>query len=175
MRNCVTCGKEIEDRDSYCSHCGANQLRDEIMSRLDRVETNVTNTVKDENTGLLIALCVLTIIGSSFGIARGLIYEAFSSLGSSTHSGDFYYIKGYIYVLTNIGTLFGAILVLARNKIGIYLHTIAQTIYIFTVLYSATGYGEFSGLAFATASIFLIPSGVFIFLYWTKGVTSKMR
>ena len=170
MKNCVKCQKEIGFQDAFCPHCGSNQLRDEIMDRLDRVESNINNTVKSENTGLLVTLGVLSIVGSIFGMSRGLLYEAIAGLADSGSS----YTKGYIYVFANLGSMIGVILMLSRKIVGLYAYTLAQIVYVVTVMISSMSYEEGRTLAVAVSSFFMIPSVVFVFLFWSKGVKDKL-
>ncbi len=169
MKNCVKCQKEIGVQDTYCQYCGSHQLRDELMDRLDRVENSINNTVKKENTGLLVALGVISIIGSIFGIGRGLLYEAVSSLDPDSE-----YVRGYIYVYANLGSLIGVIMLLSKKIWGLYIYTFSQVVYIVTVLWAAMSYEVGSSFAVAFSSFFLIPSVVFVFLFWTKDIKNKL-
>ncbi len=169
MKNCVKCQKEIGTQDNYCQHCGSNQLRDELMDRLEKVESSINSTVKKENTGLLVTLSVLSIIGSVFGIGRGLLYEAVSSLDADSE-----YIRGYIYVYANLGSLIGIIMVLSKKIWGLYIYSISQVVYIVTVIWAAMSYEVESSFAVALSSFFLLPSAVFVFLFWSKDIKNKL-
>ena len=169
MKNCVKCQKEIGGQDAYCQYCGSHQLRYELMDRLDRVENSINNTVKKENTGLLVTLSVISIIGSIFGIGRGLLYEAVSSLDADSE-----YIRGYIYVYANLGSLIGVIMLLSKKIWGLYIYSVSQVVYIVTVISAAMSYEVGSAFAVAFSSFFLIPSVVFVFLFWTKDIKNKL-
>ena len=97
MKSCIACDAKIEVEFNFCKICGTNQ-------------TVQQNDLVKSNTTFLTILCILTIGGSLFGIARGWIYEIVSTVGN-----DGYY-RGWIYIITNIGTLVGAIMMLKRKK-----------------------------------------------------------
>lgn len=151
MKSCIACNAEIEDEFNFCKICGTNQ----IVPQNDLIKSSAT---------FLIGLCILTIVGSLFGIARGWIYEIVSTMG------DGGYFRGWIYIITNIGTLVGAIMMLKRNKRGLHLYTVSQGAYILTVIYATIVYetSDFGGYALAISMLFLVPSAVFLVLYWQK-------
>ncbi len=149
MKSCIACNAEIEEGFNFCKICGTNQNEEQ-------------NDLIKSNTTFLTVLCVLTIIGSLFGIARGWIYELVSSMGN-----DGYY-RGWIYIITNIGTLAGAIMMLKRQINGLYLYSVSQGVYVLTVIYTTILYesSEFEGFALFISMLFLVPAIVFLILYW---------
>jgi hypothetical protein len=153
MKLCIACNTPLVDQSNFCPNCGADQ------------KISLANATVKEPATFLVALCVLTILGSVFGIARGFIYEVVSELDSG---GNYY--RGYIYILTNIGTLVGAIIMLRRRLSGLYIYTACQIIYILTVFGASLSYDDlFDGsgvIASGISALFLVPSIVFLILYW---------
>lgn len=123
----------------------------------------------ENNKGtFLIFLCVLTIIGSLFTILRGFLYEMISTIDEN-HS----YFRGWIYILTSIGTAIGAILMLQKKYIGLIIYSICQIIYLLTVLYATSQYSNDSvsdlnlgSFAVAISAFFMLPSLIVLVLYW---------
>ena len=153
MKHCITCNKELTNEDNFCQNCGADQ----------RV---VLSQVKNNgSTIFLYILCTLTILGSLFGIARGWLYEMVSGLD---HGSD--YVRGWIYIITNIGTLAAAIIMINKKKPGLYVYTVAQGLYILTVMAATVSYSDtFDGsdaLALGISALFLIPAIAFLIFYW---------
>ena len=111
MKRCINCNIEIADENNFCQNCGAEQI------------IRVNNQGRSGTAYFLVSLCILTIIGSLFGIARGWLYEMVSTMDTSDN-----YFRGWIYILTNIGTLTAAIIMLNRKMIGLYIYTVSQII-----------------------------------------------
>ena len=126
---------------------------------------------KNTSSGLLV-LCILTIIGSVFGILRVFLYE----IGAIV-AGNETYVRGLLYVLFHTGTLAGAIIMLCRSMVGLYVYSISQILYIVLVLY--TIYGTYDGKEEAGAIIigamFWLPSLVFLILYWTLPIKKCLK
>jgi hypothetical protein len=159
MKSCIACNAEIEEEFNFCKICGSNQ----------NVQPN--DLIKG-NTTFLTILCILTIGGSLFGMARGWIYEIVSTVGNDG------YFRGWIYIITNIGTLVGAIIMLMRKKNGLHLYTVSQSIYILTVIYTTMVYESssyFGGYAIAISTLFLVPSILFLILYWQNINTKHLE
>ena len=158
MKSCIACNAEIEEGFNFCKICGSNQNAPQ-------------NNVIKKDSALITVLCILTIIGSLFGILRGWLYELVSTVGHND------YFRGWIYIFANIGTLVGAILMLKRKKSGLNLYTVFQSIYILTVIYATIVYevSDFEGLAIVLSMFFLIPSIVFLILYWKKMNTKHLN
>jgi hypothetical protein len=121
----------------------------------------------ENNKGtFLLFLCVLTIIGSFFTILRGYLYEIISTLDT-----DHSYYRGWIYILTSIGTATAAFLMLQKKYIGLLIYTICQIIYLLTVLFATSIYASaenseltLGSFAVAIAAFFLFPSLVVLVL-----------
>ena len=123
---------------------------------------------------LLIVLCIFTIIGSMFTIGRGVLYEFVATLAEHD------YVRGWIYAVTGIGTLVGAIMMLSRKLDGLYVYTVAQVIYIIAVAVAALSYEQFdeevvTALSSFVAALFIIPSIIFLILYWIDPVRKYLK
>jgi len=146
MKNCIRCTQEIDNNVNFCPKCGASQ--------------------KNDNPTFLIVLCVMTILGSLFVMARGFLYEMFSTIGDNEN-----YNRGWIFFLTGIGTLVGALLMLKRKILGLYIYSGFQIFYILTVCYTASVYDDddlTNLISIGIAGFFIIPSIVILLLYWTR-------
>src|SRR5689334_12291978 len=100
MAFCSSCGAEVTDENAvFCPSCGAGLLKYNPPVK------------KEPNPTALVTLCVLTIIGSLFGIIRGFFYEAIAgAFGNSD------YLYGYMFAGLNAGTLVAAILMLLQKR-----------------------------------------------------------
>ncbi|MFY0603296.1 MAG: zinc ribbon domain-containing protein [Flavobacteriaceae bacterium] len=151
---CKKCTQEVSENVNFCPSCGAGLLNDR----------------SNRNSSLLMVLCILTILGSVFTIIRALLYEAFSEFDRSSE-----YIRGWIYAASAIGTLTGAIMMIKKQLNGLYLYTIFQIIYLITVIIATFSYGEFGGFAFIISLFFIVPSVLFLILYWTNSVKNNLE
>ena len=150
MSNCIKCQKELDPFQDFCQYCGASQR--------SQPANGVANK---ENAIFLYVLCVLTILGSLFGMIRGWLYELVAVAADNEE-----YIRGWIYILTNIGTLVGAVIMLQKNVSGFYVYMVCQVLYILTVMYTTFIYTDDAGeFAVFIGIIFILPSIVFLFLY----------
>lgn len=167
MPNCKRCNQQMDEETNFCPACGEDQ-------RINNVNAQKSNAT------FLIVLCVLTIIGSVFTIGRAYLYEMVSMMGG--HSN---YIRGWIYAGSSVGTLVGAIMMTQRKLNGLYFYSAFQGIYIITVLVASFSYsdafGNFGGgneaslLASGIAMFFLLPSILFLILYWTNMIKKHLR
>lgn len=157
----------MDDKTNFCPTCGEDQ-RDNIPTQLK------------SNASFLIVLCVLTIIGSVFTIGRAYLYEMVSMMDEDSN-----YMRGWIYAGTAIGTLAGAIMMIQRKLNGLYIYSAFQTIYIITVVFASLSYSdafddygdghEASLLASGIAMFFLLPSILFLILYWTNMIKKHLN
>ena len=123
-------------------------------------------------TAMLVTISVLTIIGSIFGILRGLFYEAVADFADSSHS----YWRGWAYALLNLGTLVGAIVMLQRSVAGLYVYTICQVLYLVLIAYTTVIYSSDGGIfALLLGATFFLPSLVFLVLYLLPGTRRALR
>lgn len=168
MKLCINCQKEIDEAMVYCPHCGEDQ-------RITAVQSD-----KRASSSFLTVLCILTIIGSIFTIGRAYLYEMVSMM-----DGNHNYYRGWIYALSSIGTLVGAWLMLQKKRKGLIVYTLFQTVYIITVIIASLSYTDtiFGGqsdtevrlLASGIAMFFLLPSLLFLILYWTPMIKKNFE
>ena len=156
MKKCIRCNQPIENALNFCPTCGEDQ-RGENTS----------------NATFLIVLCIFTIIGSVFTMGRAFFYEMIS-LSVESHT----YLRGWVYFGSAIGTIVGAFMMIQKKIRGLYVYSIFQIIYILTVIIASLSYGspgELTGL-FATgiSMFFIIPSILFLVLYWTDIVKRNL-
>lgn len=165
MKNCNRCNEPMTAETNFCPKCGEDQ------------RSHPVNPPRSNATFLMI-LCVLTIIGSVFTIGRAFLYEMVSMMDDSSN-----YVRGWVYAGSSIGTLVGAILMIQRKLTGLYVYTVSQSIYIITVIIASLSYGDEFGdfgdeatfLASAIAMFFLLPSVLFLILYWTNMVKKHLK
>jgi len=167
MTNCKRCNGQMDEETNFCPICGEDQ------------RANIVNQQKS-NASFLIVLCVLTIIGSVFTIGRAYLYEMVSMMDE--HSN---YIRGWIYAGSAVGTLAGAIMMMQRKLNGLYIYSAFQGIYIITVLVASFSYSDAFGshgkgneaslLASGIAMFFLLPSILFLILYWTNMIKKHLK
>jgi hypothetical protein len=164
MINCKRCNQQMEEEISFCPTCGEDQRANNINQ-------------ERSNASFLIALCVLTIVGSIFTIGRAYLYEMISMMDGSNN-----YLRGWIYAGSSIGTLVGAIMMIQRKLNGLYVYSAFQIVYIIAVIIASFSYSDSFGshgkeaslLASGIAMFFLIPSIIFLTLYWTKMIKKHL-
>ena len=126
-----------------------------------------------EGKMFLTILCILTIVGSVMGMMRGWFYQLVAEAASSLDDeGGEQYVRGWYYVLLDLGTLFGAIAMLNRARLGLFLYTACQAVYLFMILQLAVPAGA-PGLTLA--SPFLVPSLAMLILYWLPVNTRLLK
>jgi hypothetical protein len=178
MTSCKKCNQWIGEGSNFCPQCDSNQLLVDVEP-------------KKGSPAFLITLCILTIIGSLFTIIRGYFYELISTVG-----GNGEYFRGWIYVISGVGTLVGAIIMTQKKRIGLYIYTLFQTAYIVTVFIALFSFMNLFGtlvtnnevhspkdplsnavnfLAISVALFFLIPAITFLILYWSKSVKNCLQ
>lgn len=159
MVKCNKCSAALFEDSKFCPNCGQDQRE--------------VSDMRQVSSTMLTTLCILTIVGSMFTIGRALLYEIIASIGS----GGYY--RGWIYTITSIGTISGAVLMLQRRFIGLKVYTVFQIIYILTVIFATLDHSSSSlnvgSLAFGIAMIFLIPSIFFLIIYWTKNILAFLK
>ncbi|EDP95329.1 hypothetical protein KAOT1_09661 [Kordia algicida OT-1] len=153
----------MEATAHFCPECGTNQGVKVVY--IDR---------NDKPVGLIV-LCVLTICGSLFTIGRAIIYELFAAITEDEGIAT----RGLIYILTSVGTIIGAVLMISRKLIGLYIYSVSQVIYIITLVIaiythnSETGFVPRNGLADMSGIMifyFGLPALIFLGVYWLKDI-----
>ncbi len=68
-----------------------------------------------------------------------------------------------------------------RKKIGLYVYTVSQIMYIITIAIAASSYtdikylGDVSELAFAISILFLVPAILFLIFYWLNPIRKYLH
>ena len=160
MTNCINCKNLLNVSSTICPTCGSDQ------------ESKSIPVQKKTSTKLKI-LCALTILGSIFTIGRALLYEI---IAHSTNNDE--YIRGWIYGLSSIATIIGAIQMLNKKETGLITYTIGQTVYLLTVIWAASVYVSLmhNDIIFLIiiSMTFMIPTIIFLWLYWTQSIRSQL-
>ena len=92
---------------------------------------------------------------------------------ASEESWELMTVRGLLYLLTSIGTIIGAVQMLNRKLMGLYIYSVSQGIYLLTVFFALSYYlneiGDALGDQFAVvvAMFFIVPSVTILVLYWT--------
>lgn len=165
MKKCISCSVDLKDDDIFCGTCGEEQglFVDETSPK------KIVSRSKD----FIVVLCILTLVGSFFGMFRGLFYQ----LIAGEANNDEYY-RGLIFFITNLGTIVGAILMLNKSKIGLYIFSGFQVLYLIMVLLTSLVYFDddvSAILAFMLAMIFFLPSLAFLIMYWLPQNRSVLK
>ncbi|MBA2613929.1 MAG: hypothetical protein H0U95_18345 [Bacteroidetes bacterium] len=126
------------------------------------------NTKKQSMPAVVLVLCILTIIGSVFGLIRCLLYEVVADFSNNTD-----YWRGYAFIICHLSTLTAAIIMLTRKVIGFWIYLASQIIYIGLIIYTLYSYSNFhygassdaQALSYVFTLIFSIPSVIMLVLY----------
>lgn len=91
------------------------------MEETNETVTTTTTTVVTEKKrpAFLTVLCILTFIGSAWGIISALVM---TDPGLKSYASYYY----WVVLLLNLGTLFGAFMMWQLKKGGLYLYTISN-------------------------------------------------
>jgi len=163
MKYCINCGVSIDPTVQFCPHCGANQI--------------APGSNKRTSSAILNTLCVLTLIGSIFTILRAFVYLTIAS----GQSWDLMTLRGSLYLLTSIGTIIGAVIMLNKKLLGLHVYTVSQVIYLITVFFALSYYIDEIGnvlgeeWAILVAMFFVVPSVAILALYWTQMAKQHLK
>jgi hypothetical protein len=168
MKICIVCHREIDDDVNFCPHCGAKQ-----PSKKVEPITAMTQEVgeQDKPVAVLIILGVLTICGSLFTIGRAGLYDIFGDIAGD----DGIRLRATIYILTSIGTMAGAIMMLLKKRSGLHLYTVCQVLYILTAFYAASVHNVKENLSSVILFFFVAPAILFLVFYWLKDVRKHLK
>ncbi|MEL1242990.1 zinc ribbon domain-containing protein [Flavobacterium sp. DGU11] len=159
MEKCIRCDAALEPGTNFCPVCGTDQ-------RFVYRPEATTITLK--------VLCILTIVGSVFQLFRGLIYEMVANDSNNNE-----YIRGWIYGITGVMTLAGAVMMLQKQLNGLYLYTVGQIIYLLTCFWATSVYmeeaGDATGLLLTIAAVFVVPAILFLIVFWTDECKKGLR
>ena len=110
MKECIKCGKEIEDNALYCQYCGKSQMekKDGVFKKLFKYTRNyVIEEPKKENS-------LVKFMTSSMNIAFILLIIYAILCGLYDFLGIFVYLSAYSFVdsFVSITSTIGALLVI---------------------------------------------------------------
>jgi hypothetical protein len=119
---------------------------------------------------LLVVLCILTIIGNLFLIIKGLVtYYVLDNSSEDRREWAIVMIDVFFLLefLSCIGSIAGAILMIAGKRMGLIVYQFSSVIYILiTALLAVFSILSIAGIPLAFLQIlYLIPSIVFFILY----------
>ncbi|MCW4470707.1 hypothetical protein OGH69_17175 [Flavobacterium sp. MFBS3-15] len=160
MKVCHRCNATLENETNFCPVCGADQR---FGSR------------EKESSTLLMVLCILTVIGSVFQMFRGMLYEMVANADNNNE-----YIRGWIYSITAVVTIIGAIMMFQKQLKGLYVYTAGQAIYLLTCFWATSVYLDDVTdsdriLVWIISSIFIIPAIIFLILFWMDDCKRVLR
>ncbi len=112
---------------------------------------------------ILTILVIFTIIGSLFSMGKSLLYDTVLSYFGA---GDFLY---YVYVATCVGTMIGAIMMLSKKKMGLYIYSACQALFILLFILSRIP-SETDDYSTSWTLLVVLPAAIFLFLYWSKDI-----
>ncbi|HEY6160655.1 MAG TPA: zinc ribbon domain-containing protein [Bacteroidia bacterium] len=162
MNYCPHCGTALEPASRFCSACGAD---------LQPVESSAMQ--KSDPAGLT-TLCILSLVGSIFGLFRSWIYASLSI--AISHNEDW---RTWGFIAMNLLTMTGAALMIARRMNGLYIYTAGQVGYLFLTLYTtfhiSSEVHELSGLAIMLSMVFFLPALSFLILFWMPFSKQHLR
>lgn len=127
MKPCIRCTALIEDDATVCQYCGTNQ-NPALFSK----DYKYKRLRKKENDAFLIVLCVLTILGA----LSGLITFFFGTKLFDSMYGENVTIILTMAILVNVGKLSGAIFMLLKKRLGLYIYTAFSLLSIVHILLS---------------------------------------
>ena len=163
MKYCSKCGKPLDNNSNYCSSCGIAQ------------NLEVGTGIKDKSLpGIITTLGVITLLGSAFGMLRGLFYQAAANIFENVIHHDEDNLRGYILVFLNFGTCIAAIFMFKLKRIGFYLYLLFQLLYLIFTYYITTFYTnpeenitDGIPLSVIFSAFFWLPSVIMLVLYLT--------
>lgn len=123
-----------------------------------------------QRSSTLTILCILTIVGSVFIILKGLISYYALELSNDTRSSGTIAMINAVYLLellSCIGTIIGAGIMLGGKKIGLTIYYVSAILYIvMTIAFSILCVLSIIGIVVGILQFFyLIPSVLFLVLY----------
>lgn len=172
MKYCIHCRSELIHEAKFCSSCGKSQDGQDFQDNHDLIQLK-----KKGNSAFLTTLCILTLVGYSIGIFRGLLYQSFA-VGVPPGFGNSEYIRGWLFVIVNIGTIVGAAILLGKKVIGLYIYSMFQVLYLLIIIWATSVYlgdRNTDQLALTISAFFFIPSLAFLIMYWTKPIRENLH
>ncbi len=128
---------------------------------------NQGELLNPRSSNFITTLCIFSVIGSIFGLLRGMFYEGVSSLFEDQLGEPDSFWRGWTYIGLNAGTLIGAIMMFGRLALGRYIYTGFQIVYILMVGYSIIWSDDYFLItAWIIGATFALPSLIFVYLFW---------
>lgn len=167
MKPCIRCTAPLEDAATLCPNCGTNQ-NPALFSK----DYKYKRMRQKEDDTFLIVLCALTIAGALFG---SVSFFVGSKLFDDMYGNNVAIVVA-ISVLVNVGKLTGAVLMLLKKRLGLYIYTATALLAIvYTVLAKylivnqvATNVPQMPGLQIISTIFAVVFQVVFVVLYWLK-------
>lgn len=117
MKECIKCGKEIEENSLYCPHCGTKQVekKDGFFKKLFKYTKNYIMEEPEKENSLV------RFMTSSMNIAFILLVIYAVLCGLYDFLGLFVFLKygNFVELLVSVPSLLGAILVIVVSLRGI--------------------------------------------------------
>ncbi|MEM6718176.1 MAG: hypothetical protein AAF611_02570 [Bacteroidota bacterium] len=133
----------------------------------------------DNAPAILIILGVLTILGSLILMTYFLFFYSLASAASDFASDitnqnvEILPFLSYLYAPACIGTLIGAVMMITKKKKGLMLYTICQITFILVYIINNVSFA-FAGEFFTYTLLLLVPSVLFLVLYWSKDIKKHL-
>lgn len=166
MKQCTRCGNTLTDDATYCNVCNTPQT-----AGFESFEVP-----QKQNDTFLKILCILTIVGASFGLISGLI----SIVNDSALPIEGMELVGYISLAIAVAKLGSAIAMLKKKLTGLYVYSVAAILAIAVQIYTvfltsdymesmmqqAGAGGVGSAIMTVTIAIMVLFYVTFLILYW---------
>ncbi|MFK7747096.1 MAG: hypothetical protein AB8B65_01765 [Kordia sp.] len=141
---------------------------------------NVVYVQKSDNApAILIILGIFTILGSLVLMTYFLFFysvaSSVSSIASDFTSENVQLLPfiSYLYAPACVGTLIGAVMMITKKMKGLYVYSICQVVFIFAYIINNSSYA-FAGDFFVYTLLLLVPSLLFLGLYWSKDIKKHL-
>jgi len=155
-------------------------------SNLETTENNTNQNPQvvyvqqnDNAPAILIILGILTILGSLVLMTYFLFFYSVASTASSIASEfaqervQIIPFLSYLYAPACVGTLIGAVMMIMKKKKGLMLYSICQITFILVYVINNLSYA-FAGEFFIYTLLLLVPSVLFLGLYWSKDIKKHL-
>lgn len=134
----------------------------------------IKKSVPKQRSVFLRVLCVLTILGNLLIVLKGLItYYVLYSTNDDRQEAAIVLINAFYFLelLTCVGSVSGAVLMIAGKKTGLITYLISSLAYIvMTAVFAVVCFFSIVGIPVAFLQIiYLIPSIIFFILYLIYG------
>ena len=119
---------------------------------------------------MLIVLCVLTLLGNTFLILKGILVYYMLDITSDGRRASAIVAIDVFYVvefLTCIGAMVGAVLMLSRRRVGLVVYAVSTVMYmLITGALAILSILSIAGIPLALLQfVYLVPSALFLLLF----------